>query len=280
MPDRLFIGRFEMVDVQHLARTGGLGKARQQSLFRRKRHVLALAPADRFRLERLDPAAVIGHVRAVHGAQRNAHRLRDRGLRHSALAQQHHLDALALRRRDFPSQRCFQLPDLLLGALDHPSPRIRQPKRIISRALMRDRKTPKIPRFKQLWKRYDKGIGVPQDYAAAMSWYRKAADQGLAKAQFNLGSMYYDGLGVPQDFAAAVSWYGKAADQGLATAQFNLGSMYYHGLGVPQDFAAAASWYRKAADQGLAKAQFNIGIMYVKGEGVPKDHVSAYMWFN
>src|SRR5215831_11048337 len=154
MPDRLFVSRLEIVDVEHLARSGSLGKARQQSLFRGKRHVLALAPANRFRLERLDPAPVIGHVGAVHGAQRNAHRLRNRRLRHSALAQQHHLDALALCCRNFPAQRCFQFPDLLLGALDHPSPRIRQPKRIISRALMRDRKTPKIPRFKQLWKRY------------------------------------------------------------------------------------------------------------------------------
>ena len=33
MPDRLFIDRLEIVDVQHLARTGSLGKARQQSLF-------------------------------------------------------------------------------------------------------------------------------------------------------------------------------------------------------------------------------------------------------
>ena len=33
-------------------------------------------------------------------------------------------------------------------------PRIRQSKRIILRALTRARKTPKIPRFKQLWKRY------------------------------------------------------------------------------------------------------------------------------
>ena len=154
VPDRLFIGRLEIVDVQHLARSGSPGKARQQSLFRGKRHVLALASANRFRLERLGPAAVIGHVGAVHRAQRNAHRLRDRRLRHPAFAQQHHLDALALRRGDFPSQRCFQLPDLLLGALDHPSPRIRQSKRIILRALTRARKTPKIPRFKQLWKRY------------------------------------------------------------------------------------------------------------------------------
>jgi len=50
--------------------------------------------ADRFRLQRLDPAAGIGHVGAVHGAQRNTHRLRDRGLGDSALAQQYHLNPL------------------------------------------------------------------------------------------------------------------------------------------------------------------------------------------
>ena len=36
---------------------------------------------------------------------------------------------------------------------------------------------------------YDNGHGVPQDYAQALTWYRKAADQGYAAAQFNLGSM-------------------------------------------------------------------------------------------
>src|SRR5262249_55558683 len=92
------------------------------SLLFRKRHVLTLAATNRLRLERLDPAAVISHVGAVHGAQRNAHRFGYRGLRRSAFAQQHHLDALALRRRDFPPQGCLQLPDLLLGTLDHPSP--------------------------------------------------------------------------------------------------------------------------------------------------------------
>src|SRR6516162_8100808 len=53
MPDRLFIGGLEIVDVQHLARTGSLSKARQQSLFPGQRHVLALTAADRFRLQRL-----------------------------------------------------------------------------------------------------------------------------------------------------------------------------------------------------------------------------------
>ena len=104
--------------------------------------------------------------------------------------------------------------------------------------------------------------GVPQDYAAAASWYRKAADQGHADAQTNLGLMYDTGQGVPQDYAAAVSWYRKAADQGNVSAQYNLGLMYINGQGVPQDYAAAVSWYRKAADQGDADAQYNLGVMY------------------
>src|SRR5580658_2280749 len=124
MPDRLFIGRLEIVDIQHLARPGGLGKTRQQSLLPGKRHVLALAAADRLRLERLDPAVVIGHVGAVHGAQRNSHRRRDRRLRHPALAQQYHLDALTLCRWEFPPQRRLQFPYLAFAAFDHRFPRI------------------------------------------------------------------------------------------------------------------------------------------------------------
>ena len=119
MPDRLFIGRLEIVDVQHLARPSGVGKAGEQSFFLGQRHVLALAAADWLRLERLDPTTVIGHVGAIHGAQRNTHCLRDCRLRHSALAQQHHLNALTLRRRNFlPVQRCFQFPDLSSGPED------------------------------------------------------------------------------------------------------------------------------------------------------------------
>src|SRR5271156_1043223 len=44
-PDGLFVGRLEIVDVQHFAGSGGLGKAHQQGLFLGLRHVLALASA-------------------------------------------------------------------------------------------------------------------------------------------------------------------------------------------------------------------------------------------
>jgi TPR repeat protein len=33
---------------------------------------------------------------------------------------------------------------------------------------------------------YANGQGVPQDYGEAIRWYRKAAEQGFADAQFNL----------------------------------------------------------------------------------------------
>ena len=66
---------------------------------------------------------------------------------------------------------------------------------------------------------YDEGEGVPQDDAEAVRWYRLAAEQGDATAQYNLGLMYDEGEGVPQDDAEAVRWYRLAAEQGDASAQ-------------------------------------------------------------
>ena len=50
---------------------------------------------------------------------------------------------------------------------------------------------------------YDTGVGVAQDAAEAVRWFRLAAEQGDALAQFDLGVMYATGGGVPQDDAAA-----------------------------------------------------------------------------
>ena len=58
---------------------------------------------------------------------------------------------------------------------------------------------------------YDNGQGVTQDYAEALQWYRKAAEQGVADAQYNLVSMYYDGQGVTQDYVQAYIWLNIAA---------------------------------------------------------------------
>ncbi len=107
---------------------------------------------------------------------------------------------------------------------------------------------------------YDRG-----DYATALPIFRQLADQGNARAQYSLGTMYVKGHGVTQDYAAAMKWYRKAANQGEALAQFGLGTMYQNGRGVTQDYSEAMKWYRKAANQGNADAQHNLGVMYRKG---------------
>jgi TPR repeat protein len=56
----------------------------------------------------------------------------------------------------------------------------------------------------------------------AVEWYRKAADQGDAFAQCNLGVMYENGYGVAKDMNKAVEWYRKAAAQGITLAKQSL----------------------------------------------------------
>jgi len=102
---------------------------------------------------------------------------------------------------------------------------------------------------------YNEGQGgLEKDYSQAAAWFRKAAEQALAMAQYNLGVMYANGAGLAPDDKQAVAWYRKAADQGEAMAQFNLSRMYSNGTGVQQDYAQAYLWTNLAAAQELEKA--------------------------
>jgi TPR repeat protein len=56
---------------------------------------------------------------------------------------------------------------------------------------------------------------VRKDYKEAVKWYRKAAEQGNAAGQYNLGLMYRIGRGVPKDYVAAYAWYRLAAYSGF-----------------------------------------------------------------
>ena len=67
--------------------------------------------------------------------------------------------------------------------------------------------------------------------------------------------MYYYGSVVSKDYAKAVEWYRKSAEQGNDEAQYSLGIMYECGYGVSKDYAKAAEWYRKAAKEGHVRAR-------------------------
>jgi len=106
------------------------------------------------------------------------------------------------------------------------------------------------------------------------------AKEGSPLAQYNLGEMYNRGLGVPLDYAEGSVWLRRAADQGFAPAQTALGYMFQQGQGMSVNQAEAAEWYRKAADQGYAEAQHELGMQYAEGRGVLRDYVLAYMWLS
>ncbi|XLU05133.1 Polar organelle development protein [Aeromonas sp. DSM 116730] len=84
----------------------------------------------------------------------------------------------------------------------------------------------------------------------AVEWFRKSAEQGLAKAQNSLAAMYYRGTGITQDYRLAVAWFRKAAEKGNSMAQWNLGRMYNNGAGVTQNFEMAYVWFSVSAANG------------------------------
>ena len=60
------------------------------------------------------------------------------------------------------------------------------------------------------------------DYATALQEFRPLAEQGDAKAQNNLGTMYGTGRGVPINDVRAYMWYSLAKAQGHEAAADNL----------------------------------------------------------
>ena len=80
-------------------------------------------------------------------------------------------------------------------------------------------------------------------------WIRKAAEQGLAEAQYKLGFQYDQGEGVPKDHEQAIVWYQKAAYQGNSRAIELLGykSLMESGKAVPVKIIG-----RKASETGYS----------------------------
>lgn len=146
------------------------------------------------------------------------------------------------------------------------------------------------------------------DFPKAMKLFMGAAIKGDKNAQFAVGRMFFEGRGVERSLSSAEEWYRKAADQGQAAAQFNLalllvtdparstegldllkksatagnseaqmtiGELYLRGNGVTQDFATAKGWFEKAAAQGEGGAYFALGQMYEGAVGVSKDTKKA-----
>ena len=89
------------------------------------------------------------------------------------------------------------------------------------------------------------GQGVKQDHDEAIKWFKAAATQGNADAQFFLGSLYL----LPQtDVGEGLKWLRLSAEQGMQDAQYLLGKAYVRGATeLPRDLVQGAMWLRLAA---------------------------------
>jgi TPR repeat protein len=150
---------------------------------------------------------------------------------------------------------------------------------------------------------------------------KKAAISGDAQAQLTLGNAYANGeYGLPQDYAEAAKWYRKAAEQDHHTAQLNLGVSLVKGQGVEQNVVEGYMWVILArrgggpgsghmvidvahqklieykahmTEQQIAEAwvmaeaissdvgaQWTLGGFYARGEfGLPQDYAEAAKWY-
>ncbi len=96
----------------------------------------------------------------------------------------------------------------------------------------------------------------------------------------NLGYLYLHGIVVNKDPKQAIAWYTRAAERGLATAEYNLGYLYQTGSGggIPANALAAVHWYELAAAQDHADACNNLAMMYTDGSLGARDLPRARAW--
>ena len=101
-----------------------------------------------------------------------------------------------------------------------------------------------------------------------------SAAQGYSDAQYRLGRKYNE----QKNYAEAIKWYLKAAEQNNALSLNNLCVIYYNGDGVEKDVKKAFDYAFKAANLGSLEAASNLGIFYFFGVGVTPDKHEGIKW--
>ncbi len=92
-------------------------------------------------------------------------------------------------------------------------------------------------------------LAATGDYRTAYAIWLPLAMNGDGRAQFNLGLMYHGGLYVAPDEAAAIHWYRAAADNGIREAQEFLYVGYKEGwFGLPRSEFHADYWAGRLAE--------------------------------
>lgn len=128
-----------------------------------------------------------------------------------------------------------------------------------------------------LGQHYVNGEGVEQNEELAFKWTEKAANQNLAEAEFELAKYYLTGTVVGKDIRQGISLLTQSANQGVVEAHIVLGRLYTRNKEL-KNYAAASLWLTKAADLGSTKAMDMMALIYLDGRVVEPDNSKAAYW--
>jgi uncharacterized protein len=104
------------------------------------------------------------------------------------------------------------------------------------------------------------------------------ANSGDPVAEQEVGLRYLFGRDFPADTVKAAFWIKKAADQGLLTAKYNLAILTNNGWGVEWNPFEAYRLFLSAAKGDMVEAEYMVGLTYVDDLVVPRDWNTAYAY--
>ncbi len=103
---------------------------------------------------------------------------------------------------------------------------------------------------------YEHGLGVKQDIYRSLGLYTLAASGNNSGAQLDLGNLLYKGIkGVSKDADLAIYWWKRAALNDAAEAQYRLGQLFAIGVDVQRNLSTARKWLKKASDLDHGRAK-------------------------
>lgn len=117
---------------------------------------------------------------------------------------------------------------------------------------------------------------VGQTLADGAARIRPLAERGEAKWQYFLGTCYETGIGgVERDYAEALKWLRKAAEQGYPDAFGDMAYMYAGGFGVPKNYVLAAMYVELASAQHITRVDFRMTRTVVSKHVTPEQTAEA-----
>lgn len=133
---------------------------------------------------------------------------------------------------------------------------------------------------------YGEGSAVEQSHEEALYWYHQAAETGAyPQAQYFIGLYHKEGLGgLDGDAEVAKIYFRKAADQGDARAMYELANI----LWSKRAYTSAMAYFEEAASCGVSDALRDLGNFYHEGVSssagsdmcvIPKDYETAFGYF-